>query len=297
MREDLNDLSVFLTVAEESSFTRASVRLGLSQSAVSHAIRRLEESIGLRLLNRTSRRVSTTGSGQKLLEALKPSIRSIEDRIEEIRLLGDSPKGLVRLTTSRAAMSTLLWDKLSKVVRDYPDIQVEINLESRLNDLVQDRFDAAIRLREFIGPDMVAIRVGPTLRMAAVASPEYLSKHPAPMHPDELDNHSCLALRFNANSPPYDWEFEKNEIEITKKVSGPLIFSDADFCIQAAKEGHGIAFVSEPEVKLSIENGILRRLLEDWCPPFDGYYLCYSGRRQISSALRLIIDRLRYFET
>ncbi|MBB5320512.1 LysR family transcriptional regulator [Marinobacter oulmenensis] len=296
MREELNDLAVFMIVAEESSFTRASVRLGLSQSAVSHTVRRLEASIGLKLLNRTSRRVSTTDAGEKLLDTLRPSFNQINSRIEEIRMLGDAPRGLVRLTASRVAARTVLWPKISRIVQDYPEVQIELSLESRLSDLAEDRFDAGVRLREFVSPDMIAIPIGPPMRMAAVASPEYCRKHGVPEHPTDLDNHDCLTLRFSPHSSAYDWEFEQNGETIVKKVSGPLIFSESDLCVQAAKEGLGISFVMEAEVIEDIQDGTLRRVLSDWCPTFDGFQLCYSGRRQPSSAFRLVIDRLRYRE-
>lgn len=181
-------------------------------------------------------------------------------------------------------------------MRDYPEVQIELNLESRLTDLVEDRFDAGVRLREFVSPDMIAIKIGPPIRMAAVATSEYFRAHGVPEHPSELDAHTCLVLRFDPHGPTYDWEFAKDGAEIVKKVRGPFIFSDSDICIEVAKEGHGIAFVIEPEVLGDIEDGSLRRVLADWCPPFDGFHLCYSGRRQISSALRLLIDRLRFRE-
>lgn len=296
MREELNDLAVFMTVAEERSFTRASVRLGLSQSAVSHTVRRLEESIGLKLLNRTSRRVSTTEAGEKLLSTLQPSFNQIHTRIEEIRMLGDAPRGLVRITTSKVAARSVLWPKIKGIVRDYPEVQIEISQESRLNDLAEDRFDAGVRLREFISPDMIAVPVGPPVRMAAVASPEYLRRRGIPEHPMDLDDHDCIALRFSPHASAYDWEFEKNGEAIVKKVSGPLIFSESDLSVQAAKEGFGITFVMEPEVMEDIQNGALRRVLADWCPTFDGFHLCYSGRREPSSAFRLVIDRLRHHD-
>lgn len=293
-REDLGDLAVFLIVAEEGNFTRAAVRLGVSQSAVSHTIRRLESSVGIRLLNRTSRRVTTTDAGENLLAALRPGFTQIDARIEELRILGDAPRGLLRLTASMTAARTILWPVISQLVRDYPEIQVELNLESRLTDLAGNRFDAGVRLGEFVGPDMIAVRVGPPIRMAAVAAPEYLEARGIPDHPSELENHACLSLRFSAHSAPYDWEFEKDGEELTKKVAGPFIFSESVICIEAAKEGHGIAFVTEPEVIADIEGGTLRRVLSDWCPPFDGFHLFYASRRQVSAPLRLLIDRLRY---
>lgn len=294
MREDLGDLALFMAVAEEKSFTRAATQLGLSQSAVSHGIRRLEAQVGIKLLNRTSRRVSTTEAGEKLLAALRPSLGMIYARIEELRLLGDVPRGLVRISTSKTALRTLLWPKLSQLVRDYPEIQIELNVESRLTDLAEDRFDAGVRLREFVSPDMVAINISPPIRLAVVAAPAYLARQGRPEHPHDLDQHACLALRFQAHAPAYDWEFEKDDEAIIKKVSGPFIFSESDMCIQAAKAGHGLACVTEPEVIEEINRGVLVRVLADWCPPFAGYCLCYSGRRNISSALRLVIDRLKY---
>lgn len=293
-REDLSDLAVFMTVAEECNFTRAAVRLGVSQSAVSHAIRRMEDSIGVKLLNRTSRRVSTTDAGEKLLAALKPGFGQITARIEELRLMGDAPRGLVRLAASKTAAKAVLWPVLSQLVRDYPEVQIELNTESRLMDLTEDRFDAGVRLREFISPDMIAVRIGPDISMAAVASPEYFRKHGVPAHPTDLDQHLCLAMRFSARASAYDWEFDKNGESIVKKVNGPFIFNDSELCIQAAREGHGICFVTEAEVLEDIQSGTLRRVLADWCQPFEGFHLCYSGRRNISSALRLVIDRLRF---
>ncbi|WP_273024276.1 LysR family transcriptional regulator [Rheinheimera sp.] len=294
MREELNDLLVFMAVAEEKSFTRAATRLNLSQSAISYAVRRLETAIGIKLLNRTSRKVSTTDAGEKLLASLKPGFGMIQSRIEELRQLGDTPRGLVRIAANKPAVRTILWPVLSQIVRDYPEIQIELNLESRLTDLAEDRFDAGVRLREFVSPDMIAIQIGPPIRLAAVATPEYFRKHGVPKHPSDLDQHACLVIRFHAHGTIYDWEFEKDGEEIVKKVPSQFIFSESDICIEAAKAGHGIAFVTEPEVITDIENGSLQRVLADWCPPFDGYYLCYSGRRNISSAFRLVIDRLKY---
>lgn len=293
-REELSDLVSFMLVAEEKSFTRAAVRLSLTQSAVSHAVRRLEASVGIKLLNRTSRRVSTTDAGEKLLAALRPGLGQIDARIEELRLLGDTPRGLVRISTSKTALKTLVWPKISQLTRDYPEIQIELSLESRLADLAEDRFDLGIRLKELISPDMVAVKVGPEIEMAVVASPDYFASHGLPLQPSDLSDHSCLLLRFAPHASIYDWEFEKDGEEIQVKSHGSLIFSESEMCVQAAKEGHGIAFVTEPEVREALQQGTLQRALSDWCPTFDGFYLCYSGRRQLSSALRLVIDRLRY---
>lgn len=292
-REDLADLAVFMAVAQEQNFTRAAVHLGLSQSAVSHAVRRLEASIGLKLLNRTSRHVSMTYAGEKLLDALAPGFGRIDERIEELRTLGDAPRGFLRLTSSKPAAQDLLWPVISRIVRDYPAITIEVHIDSKLVDLTEDRFDAGIRLGEFVGPDMISVRVGPPVRMAAIAAPAYLQARGVPEHPLDLDRHDCLGLRFSPHAAPYDWEFERAGEEIVRKVSGPLIFNDSDFCIAAARQGHGIAFVTEPEVREDIRKGTVHEVLRDWCAPFPGYHLFYSGRRQVSSALRLLIDRLR----
>ena len=293
-REELADLTVFVAVAGAGNFTKAATQLGVSQSAVSHTIRRLEASLGFRLLNRTSRSVSTTEAGATLLATLRPGLDQISARIEELRSLGDAPKGLLRIATSMTAARTVLWPVVSKMVRDYPDVQIEINTDSRVSDLAEERFDAAVRLGELIGPDMIAVPAGPPLRLAAVGSPAYFANRGVPLHPDDLDQHDCLTMRFSATSTIYDWEFEREGQELVKRVTGPFVFNESDLLIDAAKNGHGIAYVTEPEIATAVVDGSLRRVLMDWCPPFDGFMLCYSGRRQTSSALRLLIDRIRY---
>lgn len=293
-RDELGDLAVFMTVAEECSFTRAATRMGVSQSAISHTIRRLEKSVGVKLLNRTSRSVTVTDAGENLLAALRPGFGQVEARIEELRLLGDTPKGLVRITTGRSAAKAVLWPVVNQLVKDYPEIRIEISMDPKLADLTEDRFDCGIRLGENISPDMIAVRVGPPIRLAAVASPAYFKDHPAPQHPSNLDEHRCISLRFNVHDAPYDWEFEKNGEEIIKRISGPFIFNDSSLAIDAARMGHGICFVTETEVIEDLEEGTLRRVLQDWCPEFDGYHLFYAGRRQVTSAMRVLIDRLRY---
>lgn len=295
-RVDLSDLSVFLTVAEEGAFTRAAVRLGVSQSAVSHTIRRLEEALGFRLLNRSTRNVTPTDSGDKLLATLRPGLAQIDARIEELRSVKDTPRGLVRITTSGDVARRVVWPVVTGLVREYPEIQVEVNTNSRVVDLAEGRFDAAIRLAETVGPDLIAVPVSPPMQMAAVASPRYLALRGEPKHPADLADHDCITMRFGADTSTYDWEFEKDGQEIVRKVDGPFIFNDGDLCVAAAREGYGIAYVLLSEVQAEIDSGVLKRVLADWCPPFDGYKLCYSSRRQMSSALRLIIDRMRYRE-
>ncbi|SOC07003.1 LysR family transcriptional regulator [Rhodobacter maris] len=293
-REDFSDLAVFLAVAEEGTFTRAAIRLGVSQSAVSHTIRRLEASLGFRLLNRSTRNVSTTESGEKLLAILRPGIGQIDARIEELRLVKDRPRGLIRITTAPDVARRLLWPVITGLIRDYPEIRVEVNTNSRVVDLAESGFDAAIRLAETVGPDLIAVPVGPMLRMAAVASPAYLAARGEPLCPADLAGHDCITMRFGADTAPYDWEFERDGQESVRKVKGPLIFNDGDLCMAAAREGYGIAYLLLSEVQADLDSGRLRRVLTEWCPPFEGYKLCYSSRRQMTSALRLLVDRMRY---
>lgn len=293
-REDLADLSVFLAVIEEGTFTRAAVRLGVSQSAVSHTLRRLEESLGFRLLNRSTRSLSPTDSGEKLLAALRPGFGQIEARVEELRSFTDTPGGLVRLTTSREVAKSFLWPVITGLVRDYPEVRIEVNTNSRVVDLAEGGFDAAIRLSETVSPDLIAVPVSPPMTMAAVASPAYLVARGEPGHPADLAQHDCIAMRFGTDTQPYDWEFEKDGQTLVRKAQGPFVFNDGDLCVQAAREGYGIAYVLLADVQAELDSGRLRRVLAHWCPPFGGYSLCYSSRRQMSSALRILIERLRY---
>lgn len=292
-RELLGDLSTLLVVADEGNFTRAGHRLGVSQSAVSHAIRRLENRIGVRLLNRSARKVTPTDAGDRLLASLRPGFQSVNDRIEEIRSLGEHPSGLVRITTSAPAARNILWPVASELVRDFPDVRIEISTEGRLSDLAEDRYDCAIRLGEHLSPDMIAIPLGPQLEMAAVASPRYLAERGTPRQPDDLEAHDCLLMRHRADGPVYDWEFEVDGSEIVKKLTGPFILNDPRLVLEAARAGHGIGYLTLPEVQADLEAKRLTRVLSEFCPPFDGYHLCYMGRRNLSSALRLLIDRLR----
>ncbi|TMV09302.1 LysR family transcriptional regulator [Arenibacterium halophilum] len=292
-RDMLGDLSTLLAVTEEGNFTRAGHRLGISQSAVSHTIRRLEDKIGVRLLNRSARKVTATDAGEQLLAALRPSFQQLGNRIEEIRTLGERPSGLVRVTSSAPATRDILWPVVSQLVRDYPDVRIEISSEGRLSDLAEDRFDCAIRLGEHLSPDMIAVPVGPQLEMAAVASPEYLARRGTPDHPDALEEHDCILMRHRSDGPVYDWEFEIDGEDVVKKLSGPFILNDPGHVLTAARAGHGFGYLPLPEVRADLDSGRLRRVLAEFCPRFDGYHLCYMGRRNLSSALRLLIERLK----
>lgn len=221
------------------------------------------------------------------------AFQHLDNRIEELRTLGERPSGLVRVTSSIPATRDILWPVASQLVRDYPAVRIEISSEGRLSDLAEDRFDCAIRLGEHLSPDMIALPVGPQLEMAAVATSAYLAARGTPQHPDDLDAHDCLLMRHRVDGPIYDWEFEVNGAEIVRKLSGPFILNDPGLVLSAAREGHGIAFLPLPEVAADLDAGRLRRVLTPFCPPFDGYHLCYMGRRNLSSAMRLLIDRLK----
>lgn len=293
-REDLGDLAAFLAVAEERSFTRAAARLNVSQSALSHTMRRLEARLGLRLLMRTTRSVSPTEAGQRLIETLRPAIDEIESRLAAVTELRERPSGTVRVTTSDHAARTILWPAVEKLLPLYPDITVEISAESALTDIVADRFDAGIRLGENVAKDMIAVPVSPTMRMAAVASADYLARAGTPRTPQDLASHNCINLRFLRTGGLYAWEFEKDGRELRVRVEGQLIVNRVDIGIDAALAGQGILFVMEDHVGALVAEGRLIRFLEDWTPPFAGYYLYYPSRRQPTPAFTVLLEALRY---
>lgn len=293
-REDLVDLNAFLAVAEECNFTRAAARLGTSQSSLSHTIRRLEARLGVRLLTRTTRNVSVTEAGQKLVDTLRPALESIDDQLASLSALREKPAGTIRITTSDHAARTLLWPTLKRLLPDYPDVHVELSIDSTLTDIVSDRFDAGVRLGEAIAKDMVAVRIGPDLRMAAVASPAYFARNPPPLSPDDLARHKCINLRFLTTGGLYAWELEKDGRDIRARVEGQLTFNNTDMIIQAALAGFGIAFLMEDHMEPYLGTGQLVRVLEDWCPPFAGYHLYYTSRREPSAAFSLLVEALRY---
>lgn len=293
-RADLADLSAFLVVAEERSFTRAAARLGLSQSALSHAMRRLEEHLGIRLLTRTTRSVSPTEAGEKLLATLAPALDSIADGITQIGRLRDKPSGTIRVTVSDHAARSLLWPALECLLPDYPDIHVEISIDNGFIDIVEGRFDAGIRLGEAVARDMIAVRIGPPMRMACVGAPAYFERHPVPQTPQDLAHHTCINLRMASSGALYAWEFEKDGRIMNVRVEGQLTFSGSSMAVQAAEAGFGLAMTIEDVVRESIAQGRLVRVLDDWCPPFPGYHLYYPSRRQSSPAFALLVDALRW---
>ncbi len=287
-------LSAFAVVAEERSFTRAAVRLGVSRSAVSHSLRALEERLGLRLLARTTRTVAPTEAGGRLLAQLRPALHEIAAALTDVGHLREKPVGVVRLIAPPIVLTTLLSPKLAKFTRDYPEVMLDVVSEDDTRrDLVAGRFDAGIHLGEFLQRDMVAVRVSGRQRAAIVAAPKYFASHPKPKTPRDLTAHRCLRYRMGSEGPVYRWEFEKRGKSVTVSASGPVIVSDADFMIRAALDGVGLAYALEDYVAEHIARGRLVRVLEDWCPPFDGYFLYYPSRRHQPPALQALVDALR----
>lgn len=293
-REDLPDLNAFMVVAEERSFTRAAAKLNTSQSALSHTIRRLETRLGVRLLTRTTRSVAPTEAGERLLATLVPALDSISSELASLSDLHQRPAGTIRLTTADHATRTVLWPKLQRFLTDYPDIHVELSIDSSFADIVAGRFDAGVRLGEAIAKDMIATRIGPELRMAVIGSPAYLAKHPAPQTPQDLSDHCCINLRMLTSGGLYTWELEKDGHEVRVRVDGQLTFNTIPMIIQAAEAGFGLGFVMEDQVADQLRDGRLVRVLEDWCASFAGYHLYYPSRRQQSAAFALLVEALRH---
>ncbi|MGH8461944.1 MAG: LysR family transcriptional regulator [Stenotrophobium sp.] len=294
MRDNLTDLIAFLTVTRERSFTKAAAKLGVSQSAISHAIRGLEERLGIRLLTRTTRSVSATEAGERLVQSVGPHFEEIEAGLTALSALRDKPAGTIRITTSAHPAETILWPTVAKLLSRYPDIKVEISVDTALTDIAAHRFDAGVRLGEQVAQGMIAVRIGPDLRMAAVASPSYFATRSVPRTPRDLMDHNCINLRVPTYGALYAWEFEKNRRELKVKVEGQLIFNDTHHAVNAALAGLGITYVFEDLVEPYLKKGRLKRVLEDWCPPFPGYHLYYPSRRHASPAFALLIEAMRY---
>jgi DNA-binding transcriptional LysR family regulator len=292
-RDELSVLSAFLAVAEERSFTRAARLLGVSPSALSHAIRGLEERLGVRLLARTTRSVAPTDAGQQFIDQLGPALADVRGALEQMAGFRDKPAGRVRLLVTRLAARMVLAPKLGQFVRDYPDIVLDVTTtgEGRV-DLVGAGFDAGIHLGEFIERDMVAVRVSKDQRAAIVGSPAYFAAHPKPKSPRDLPAHRCLNFR-HGSAGVYRWEFDKGRQSLAVAVNGPLILDDVEVLIRAAFDGAGLAFTLEDHVTSYLERGALVRVLDDWCPPFAGYFLYYPSRRQQPAALSALVGALR----
>ncbi|ALN84802.1 bacterial regulatory helix-turn-helix, lysR family protein [Lysobacter capsici] len=292
-RRNLNDLLAFVSVAREGSFTRAAAVLGVSQSALSQAIKALEERLQIRLLTRTTRSVSPTPAGERLLLAIGNRFDEIEAELDALTELRDKPAGSVRITSGDHVLRTILLPKLLPLMRRYPDINIEFDVSYGLRDIVADRFDAGVRLGESIDKDMIALPISPKLRMAAVATPAYFEKHPMPKVPDDLTRHNCINIRFPTSGGLYVWEFERRGRQVNVRVAGQAVFNTSPHIVLASLDGLGIAFLPEEEFAPHIEEGRLVRVLQDWCPPFSGYHLYYPSRRQHSPAFSLVVDALR----
>src|SRR5438128_1952819 len=293
-REELSVLAAFAVVADERSFTRAAVRLGVSTSAISHSIRALEERLGVRLLARTTRSVAPTDAGERLLAQLRPALDEIEAALTEVGRLREKPAGTIRLFAPSVAIAMTVSPKLAKFTRDYPDVVLDITTDDdSRRDLIAARFDAGIHLGEFLQRDMVAVKVSGEQRAAIVAAPSYFDSHPKPRTPRDLTAHLCLNYRMGAGGV-YRWEFEKRGKPVTVSVSGPLIVDDVELVVRAALDGLGLAFLFEERAAPHIAHGELVRVLEDWCPPFDGFFLYYPSRRQQPAALQALVGALRW---
>jgi DNA-binding transcriptional LysR family regulator len=291
---NLNDLLVFLAVAKERSFTRAAAQLGLSQSALSHTIRGLEERLGLRLLTRTTRSVSPTEAGERLLHALGPRFEEIDAELAALSEFREKPAGTIRITATDYAADTILWPKLAKLLGQYPDIKVEIIIDYGLTNIVAERFDAGVRNGEQVAKDMIAVRIGPDMPMAVVGAPSYFVKRSPPKKPQDLIGHNCINLRLPTYDSLYAWEFEKGKRELKIHVEGQLVFNSTFQMLNAALAGFGLAYVPEDLAQPHLAEGRLNRVLENWCPTFSGYHLYYPSRRQRSPAFALVVDALRY---
>jgi DNA-binding transcriptional LysR family regulator len=293
-RENLNDFLAFLAVARERSFTRAAAKLGVSQSALSHTISGLEERLGIRLLTRTTRSVSPTEAGERLLQNVGPRFEEIEAEIAALSELREKPSGTIRITTAEHAADTILWPKLAKLLPQYKDIKVEIIIDYGLTDIVAERYDAGVRLGEQVAKGMIAVRIGPDMRMAAVGAPSYFAKRSAPKKPQDLVQHDCINLRLPTYGGLYAWEFEKGGRELKVRVEGQLVFNGLPQILNAALAGFGLAYVPEDLAEPYLAKRRLKRVLEDWCPPFSGYHLYYPSRHQTSPAFTLLVGALRY---
>ncbi|AMA56129.1 LysR family transcriptional regulator [Bradyrhizobium sp. CCGE-LA001] len=294
-REDASDLLAFLAVARERSFTRAAAKLGMTQSALSQIIRNLEERLGVRLLNRTTRSVTPTEAGERLFLSVGPKFMEMETDLAALSELREKPAGTIRLTATEFAAGEILLPALQKILPKYPDIHVEVIVDYGLTNIVAQQVDAGIRPGELVAKDMIAVRISPDLRMAVVGSPSYFAEHKRPKTPQDLTHHNCLNLRLPTHGGSlYAWEFEKNGRELNVRVEGQLVFNSAGLLLDGALKGLGLAYLTEGQVQPQLSQGRLVRVLSDWCPPFAGYHLYYPCRRQPSPAFSLLVEALRY---
>ncbi|SOC34883.1 LysR family transcriptional regulator [Rhizobium subbaraonis] len=293
-REDMKDLLWFIEVAKEQSFTKAAANLGTSQSTLSHAIKQLEARLGVRLLMRTTRSVATTEAGERLFRSIAPRFQGIEADLADLVAFREKPSGTVRLTLSDHALQMTVWPKLSRVLRHYPDVKVELYSDNGMRNIVEERFDAGVRLGESVDKDMIAVRIGPDWRLRAVASPEYLARYGSPKTPQDLVGHVCINTRQATWGGFYAWEFEKDGRELRVRVDGQLSFNSSIAQIDAALNGYGIAYVPEDIVEDHIAAEKLLPVLDDWSQPFTGYHLYYPSRRHMSPAMAVVVEALRH---
>jgi DNA-binding transcriptional LysR family regulator len=294
-REDASDLLAFLAVARERNFTRAAAKLGMTQSALSQIIRNLEERLGVRLLNRTTRSVTPTQAGEQLFLKIGPKFDDMDSELAALGELREKPAGTIRITATEYAVQAILMPALSRLLPDYPDVSVEAIVDYGLTNIVAAQYDAGIRPGEMVAKDMIAVRIGPDLRMAIVGSPSYFAERKRPKTPQDLTSHNCLNLRLPTHGGSlYAWELEKDGRELHVRVEGQLVFNSAGLLLQGALQGLGLAYLTEGHVQPYISRGELVRVLSDWCPPFSGYHLYYPSRRQPSPAFSLLVEALRY---
>lgn len=293
-RDNFGDLLSFIAVARARSFTRAAAQLRVSQPALSYTIRELEARLGVRLLMRSTRNVSPTEAGQRLLDRLAPEFDEIEAEIQALSEFRDKPMGTIRITAIDYAIRSILWPKLSKFLRQYPDIKVELTNEYASIDIAARGYDAGVRFGEELAQDMISVRIGPDVRNAVVGAKSYLAKRALPRTPYDLTEHACINLRTSTYGGLYEWEFVKGKREVNTRVDGPLVFNNAYDILEAAKAGFGLAYLPEDLVSPYVAKGQLVSLLKDWCPVWSGFHLYYPSRRQHSRAMALLIDALRY---
>src|SRR5256885_2316827 len=290
----LDDLAALVAVGRERSFTKAAAKLGVSQSALSQTIRQLEARLGVRLLTRTTRSVSPTAAGERLLRTVAPRFEEIEAELAAVREFRDKPAGTLRITATEFAIDTILLPKLARLLRDYPDIKVEMIVDYGLTDIVIGQYDAGVRRGEQIAKDMIAVRIGPDMRMAVVGAPSYFKGRAEPKRPQDLIEHNCINLRLPTHGSIYAWEFEKGSRELRVRVEGQFTFNTTGQLLNAALAGCGLAYVPEGLVEAHVAKSRLRRVLADWCPPYSGYHLYYPSRRQPSAAFNLVVEALRH---
>jgi len=293
-RENLDDLAAFLVVARERSFTKAAAKLGVSQSALSQTINNLEARLAVRLLTRTTRSVAPTEAGERLAQTLAPRLDDIDAELTALTALRDRPAGTVRITADEHAANMVLWPALAKCLPKFPDIKVEVMIDYGLTDIVAEGYDAGVRNIEIIAKDMIAVPIGPKMRMAVVGSPDYLKGRSRPEKPQDLTAHRCINLRLPTHGGLYAWEFEKKGRELRVRVDGQLVFNSVALLLKGALSGLGLCYLPEAEVKDHLKSGRLVRILEDWCEPFSGYHLYFPSRRQQTPAFSLLVDALRY---